>query len=107
MQSYHRADIDTAVRVFVLVGLFVLCDTSQAATLPIEAQQRVSTATFEVVMEKPQDDPLTYERPLPLELLPYTERTDTFQAVGTAFSIGDHKYVSAAHVFSPGFKSQF
>src|SRR5262249_19587028 len=78
-----------------------------AATLPLEAQQRVSTATFEVVMEKPQHDSLTYERPLPLDLLPYTERTDKFQAVGTAFSIGDHRYVLAAHVFSTGFVSQF
>ena len=80
--------------------------TAIAAGLPADAQRRVGAATFEVVMEKPQRDSLTYEKPLPLDLLPYTLRTDKYQSVGTAFAIGDHRYVSAAHVFSAGFESQ-
>ena len=78
-----------------------------AASLPPEARQLVGTATFEVVVKKPIVDSLTYERPLPLELLSYTERTDEYESIGTAFSIGNHQYVSAAHVFGSSFLSQF
>jgi hypothetical protein len=34
------------------------------------------------VLKKPRD-PLTYEKPLPLELLPFKERTDVNQPIGT------------------------
>jgi hypothetical protein len=41
---------------------------------------------------------LTYARPLPLDLLPYQERNDKYFSVGTAFSIGGNRYLTAAHV---------
>jgi serine protease Do len=59
---------------------------------------RINSATFEVVTPKPVDDPLTYEKPLPLELLPYQERTDKYFSVGTAFALGHNRYVTARHV---------
>ena len=80
---------------------------AHAVTLPPDAQQRVGTATFEVVMEKPQQDTLSYERPLQLDLLPFSQRTEPYQSIGTAFAIGEHRYVSAAHVMNAGFQSQF
>ncbi|HKC15993.1 MAG TPA: TonB family protein [Steroidobacteraceae bacterium] len=58
-------------------------------------------------MKKPEKDPLTYEKPLPLELLPYIERTDAYQAVGTAFALGSNTYVTAAHVLLAGMDSQY
>jgi serine protease Do len=83
------------------------CATATAATLAPGVQQKLSGATFEVVLAKPASDPLTYEKPLPLELIPYRERTDKFQSIGTAFAIGPNRFVSAAHVIVAGNGSQY
>jgi serine protease Do len=83
------------------------CATAAAATLAPGVQQKLSSATFEVVLAKPVSDPLTYEKPLPLELIPYRERTDKFQSIGTAFAIGPNRFVSAAHVIGAGNGSQY
>jgi hypothetical protein len=37
-------------------------------------QKAIRANTFEVVMKKPVADSATYEKPLPLELLPFHER---------------------------------
>ena len=63
--------------------------------------------TFEVVMKKPEKDLISYEKPLPLDLLPFIERTDAYRSIGTAFALGHNNYVTAAHVFSAGVGSQF
>ncbi|GLQ92345.1 S1 family peptidase [Dyella acidisoli] len=60
---------------------------------------KIDAATFEVVIPRAVDDPLTYEKPLPLDLLPYQERTDKYFSIGTAFAIGHNRYVTAGHVF--------
>jgi serine protease Do len=83
------------------------CATAAAATLAPGVQEKLSRATFEVVLEKPVTDPLTYEKPLPLELIPYRERTDKFRSIGTAFAIGSNRFVSAAHVINAGNGSQY
>ena len=71
---------------------------ASAATPPPEMQKRVRAATFEVVVPKPADTGVTYERPLPLELLPFNERNDRYWSVGTAFAIAPNTFVTAAHV---------
>ncbi|OOG48629.1 serine protease [Rhodanobacter sp. C01] len=76
--------------------------TAQAASLDPAVLPKIQAATFEVVAAKPVDDPLTYEKPLPLELLPYQERTDKYYSIGTAFAIGNNRYVTAAHVLQVG-----
>jgi len=83
------------------------CATAAAATLAPGVQEKLSSATFEVVLAKPLSDPLTYEKPLPLELIPYRERTDKFRSIGTAFAIGPNRFVSAAHVINAGNGSQY
>jgi serine protease Do len=92
-----------------LLGLMASlgCTTATAATLAPGVQQKLSSATFEVVLAKPVADPLTYEKSLPLELIPYRERTDKFQSIGTAFAIAPNRFVSAAHVISAGNGSQY
>src|SRR3546814_12208565 len=62
----------------------------------------IQAATFEVVAAKPVDDPLRYEKPLPLDLLPFQRRNDKYYSIGTAFSIGGGRYVTAAHVLMTG-----
>ena len=91
-----------------LVGLSVaMAPVAQADGLAVETQQRVRAATFEVVQRKPEVDPLTYEKPLPLDLIPFQERTDKYRSIGTAFAIDGHRYVTAAHVLAVGLGSQF
>ena len=77
------------------------------AALTAELQKQVRAATFEVVIRKPTSDSVTYEKPLPLELMPYTERTDGYWPVGTAFAIAANTFVTAAHVMVLGVGSQF
>ncbi len=58
-------------------------------------------------MKKPDKDPATYEKPLPLDLLPFRERNDAYQSIGTAFSLGHNTYVTAAHVLVLGIDGQY
>jgi serine protease Do len=86
--------------------LFLSGATANAVVTP-EMQQAIRAATFEVVLKKPEHDPLTYEKPLPLDLLPFVERNDAYRSIGTAFSLGHNTYVTAAHVLAPGVDTQY
>ena len=81
--------------------LAVLAMPASAATLDASVLPTIQAATFEVVARKPEDT-LRYERPLPLEQLPFQERNDPYYSVGTAFAIGGGRYVTAAHVLLVG-----
>ena len=86
-------------------AVFFVAAAAHAATLDPAVLPKVEAATFEVVQAKPDPDPLTYEKPLPLDLLPYQERTDKYYSIGTAFAIGNGRYVTAAHVLLAGLDS--
>jgi serine protease Do len=93
-----------------LVAVLILTATpvrAGAAALTPELQKQVRGATFEVVIRKPATDTVTYEKPLPLELIPFTERNDAYWPIGTAFAIAPDTFVTAAHVFGAGVGSQF
>ncbi|MGH8184802.1 MAG: trypsin-like peptidase domain-containing protein, partial [Rhodanobacteraceae bacterium] len=77
----------------------------RAASMNAKLLPNVQASTFEVVAAKPTHDPLTYARKLPMELLPYQERTDKYYSIGTAFAIGPNTYVTAAHVLMVGYQS--
>jgi len=87
-----------------LIGLCAMTN-AQAASLDPAVLPKIQAATFEVVAAKPLNDPLTYEKPLPLELLPFQERNDKYFSIGTAFSIGNNRYVTAGHVLQIGSNS--
>ncbi len=84
----------------LLILACVWVSDAGAATPQPELQKRVRAATFEVVVPKPADTGVTYERPLPLELLPFNERNDRFWSLGTAFAIAPNTFVTAAHVLA-------
>src|SRR5262245_55869411 len=90
----------------VMLALFGwLCLTpipSHGEELRPEVLTALRGATFEVVVEKPKTDSLTYEKPLPLDLLPYRERHDQYFSAGTAFALEGGQFVSAAHVVRLG-----
>ena len=77
------------------------------AELSSGVQQAIRAATFEVVQLKPPDGEITYDRELPLDLIPYQERTDKYRSIGTAFAIGPNRYVTAGHVIDAGMGSLY
>jgi hypothetical protein len=79
----------------LLLTSFAPWDGAKAQTLAPEIIAKIHQTTFEVVAAKPVDEPLVYEKPLPLELLPFQERNDKYYSIGTAFSIGHNRYVTA------------
>lgn len=74
-------------KIVVISSCIVVQVSLRAETLDSSVQRRLRDATFEVVLGKPETDPLTYEKELPLELLPFTERNSKYRPVGTAFVI--------------------
>lgn len=78
-----------------------------AATPTPEIQKAVRAATFEVVLRKTETDPFSYEKPLPLDLVPFVIRNDKYWSIGTAFAIGANQFVSAGHVLLAAVGSQF
>jgi serine protease Do len=89
--------------IWTLSALIPVC--VGAAGLDPKVLPRIQASTFEVVAAKPVADNLTYAKPLPLELLPFQERNDKYYSIGTAFSIGNNRYVTAAHVLDTGIGS--
>ncbi|NQY73773.1 MAG: trypsin-like peptidase domain-containing protein, partial [Candidatus Margulisbacteria bacterium] len=67
----------------------------------------VEKGVFEVVIPKVKKDTLTYEKPLPMELIPYAIRTDDYHSVGSAFLVKDNLFITAAHVLNIESLSQF
>jgi hypothetical protein len=98
-----------------LAGLFIYLTgcagfpgaASKDASLGSRVMDAISDAVYEVVVLKPTKDSLQYEKPLPMDLLPYSIRTDKYYSVGTAFAISPSEFVSAAHVMNLGSGSQF
>ncbi|WP_237561389.1 S1 family peptidase [Frateuria defendens] len=88
-----------------LLGALGLClaGSALAASPDPALLPKIQAATFEVVIPKAAKDPLTYEKPLPLDLLPYQERTDKYLSIGTAFALGGNRYVTAGHVLRAAF----
>ena len=94
------------LRLFATV-LSLVCAAlpARAEDLREEVLAALRKATFEVVVEKPQTDSLSYEKELPFELLPYRVRNDKYQSIGTAFALKGGQFVSAAHVMTLGSES--
>ncbi len=80
---------------------------AQEGTLPPAVKRTVAAACFEVVVKRPDEtqDPLTYEKELPWDLVPFNLRNDKYFSIGTAFAISDRELVTANHVFAPLFTS--
>lgn len=68
---------------------------------------RINQCVYEVIVPKPQQDSLSYEKPLPLDLLPFQIRNDKYYSIGTAFALGKNELATAAHVMNLGVRSQF
>lgn len=78
-----------------------------AAELDSGVQKQLRAATFEVVQLKPAEGEVAYERPLPLDLIPFQQRNDKYRSIGTAFAVAPNRYVTAGHVILAGVASQY
>nr|WP_314781247.1 serine protease [uncultured Treponema sp.] len=70
------------------------------AVLSPEVLNKINGAVFEVVVLKPEEGKLEYEKKLPMERIPFAIRNDKYIPIGTAFLMDDGKFYSAAHVFN-------
>ncbi|MGB7543442.1 MAG: hypothetical protein WBM28_15690, partial [Burkholderiales bacterium] len=91
-----------AVLFAVSLAQSMLASGAGAQSLSAAQVGAVSRAVFEIVVLKPTTDSLSYERPLPLDQIPYAIRKDLYYSVGTAFAIGPNRWVTAAHVLGLG-----
>lgn len=69
-------------------------------SLPPGLADEVKTSVVEVVRAKNTRDIATYTEAPGADLVPYAERVDPWMPVGTAFSLGNGRFVTAAHVLS-------
>jgi len=67
--------------------------------------KKYKNGIFEVVTLK-LEDKTVYKEEFPHKLIPFHLRNDKYHSLGTAFLIQDNTFVSAAHVFNIGYKSQ-
>jgi serine protease Do len=85
---------------------FVATASKAENSLDKQTLDTIGAATFEVVIPKPDDKGIRYEKPLPYDLLPYAIRNDKYISIGTAFAIGTDTFISASHVFNPQLRKQ-
>jgi hypothetical protein len=97
MQTHGRLCCLTLFSILTWFAPSLFAATLDASHLPI-----VKAATFEVVLAKPDDSAVRYEKPLPLEKLPFQYRNDKYNSIGTAFAIGKNRFVTAFHVVVDG-----
>ncbi len=91
----------------MLLAAWLAQSPAGAASLSASTEHAVRAGTFEVVQLKPPETGVQYDRPLPLELIPFQQRVDKYRSIGTAFAIGHNRYVTASHVLIVGLDSQF
>lgn len=74
---------------------------AQETALAPAVKARVTEASFEVVVLRPDPakDPVSYEKELPWDLVPFNVRNDPYISIGTAFAVSKHELVTAHHVF--------
>lgn len=89
---------------FLLFALvFCLCSSYQFAqsdNLSKDALLRIKEAVFEVVVKRPDESALKYQKNLNIPGLTYSTRSEQFIPVGTAFVTSDGTFYSAASVFN-------
>ena len=85
------------------MGIFVVLIINNAFSqtlLKPEVLSIVRSNVFEVVVEKPQEGNLSYEKTLPLARIAFSIRNDKYIPLGTAFLMKDKQFYSASHIFN-------
>lgn len=89
----------------LLLPALLLCPPlrAQETSLAPAIKARVTDASFEVVVLRPDPakDPVSYEKELPWDMVPFNLRHDRYISIGTAFAVSKTELVTAHHVFQP------
>ncbi|MHC1742460.1 MAG: serine protease [Syntrophobacteraceae bacterium] len=80
--------------------------SAQYADAKLDIAQ-INQSVYEVIVPKPQQDSLSYEKPLPMDQVPFQIRNDQYYPIGTAFACSKNELVTAAHVMNLKARSQF
>ncbi|MGL4986890.1 MAG: trypsin-like peptidase domain-containing protein [Treponemataceae bacterium] len=86
--------------IYFIVYIFINIQMLAQTLLSTAVYQEVVQNVFEVVVLKSETDSVLYEKPLPLQFIPFAIRNDKYLSIGTAFLLTDGQFYSAAHVFS-------
>ena len=99
-----------SVCVPLLAALVVACSSvpggSASGSLSAKTKDLVKNGVFEVVVDKPADDPTVYEKELNWDKVPFAVRNDKYYSIGTAFAISKTELITAFHVINLGYESQ-
>lgn len=68
---------------------------------------KINKCVYEVIVPKPVEDTLTYEKPLPMDLIPFQVRNDAYYSIGTAFACSPTEFITAGHVMDIDIHSHF
>ncbi|MDR1930915.1 MAG: serine protease [Treponema sp.] len=97
-----QASAPFIIAVFVLLSA---CQTVEGgggeknpAGLSPKLQGLVKDAVFEVVIKKPEEKNILYDRELDWSVIPYAVRTDQYYSIGTAFAVSKTEALTAFHV---------
>ncbi len=69
--------------------------------------KHINDCVYEIIVPKPPDQSITYEKPLPLDQLPFQVRNDKYWSIGTAFAYSATEFATAAHVMNIASRSRF
>jgi len=88
------------IMLVIIASSFFSCQSVPQYSKPISAEmlKLAHDAVFEVVLEKPVDDPIVYEKNINWDLVPFTMRNDKYHSIGTAFAISKTELMTAFHV---------
>jgi V8-like Glu-specific endopeptidase len=94
----HMAGFVRIIPVFVLAGMFLGSCRSLGSGLSPRLQTLVQEAVFEVVIKKPVEKDIVYDKELDWSLVPFAIRNDAYYSIGTAFAISKTEALTAFHV---------
>ncbi|MDR1505487.1 MAG: serine protease [Treponema sp.] len=69
-----------------------------AQVLPPKLHALVEDAVFEVVVKKPAERNLVYDKEIDWTVVPYAVRSDAYYSIGTAFAVSETEAATAFHV---------
>jgi hypothetical protein len=84
-----------------LAALFFSCQSQQPAAgagFSPKLQTLIKDAVFEVIIKKPVEKNVVYDKELDWSVIPYAIRSDAYYSIGTAFAISAVEAVTAFHV---------
>jgi serine protease Do len=85
------------------ISLIVVIGASSTLGWANPIKKTFQHSVVEVLIERSRDPQAELNRPIPLQKIPFKQRTDRFISIGTAWFINDRELFSAAHVFQANF----